>query len=149
MNITVIIATKNRYHDLHKCLNSLLEQTRLPQKIVIVDASEPFHTLEEFETRCRKKKIELLQIKSKPGLTLQRNIGIEHASTEIVSFFDDDVILHKEYLQSIVEIFEADSGKRIGGVTGKILNQTDFHPLSILLRKIFLLPEPSKGEVKP
>ena len=52
------------------------------------------------------------------GLPNARNEALPHARGDIVTFFDDDVLLEKDYLENMVRVFDSDPG--IGGVTGRI-----------------------------
>jgi len=146
MKISVIIATKDRFEDVLTCLKSIFNQPVLPNEVIIVDSSDKVG-LENIIKQNFDFKIKYIH--SKPGLTFQRNVGIKYASGDLVSFFDDDVILDKKYFENIVKIFEKDISKKIGGVTGKIVNQSDMKLISKIYRKIFCLSEIKRGEVKP
>ena len=117
--ISVIIPTKNRTHDVIRCLESITIQTMLPDEIVIVDSSD----IEELKYELNA--FHNLNIKyihtSKPGLTLQRNIGIKASSGDIIVFSDDDMIWDKDYLKEIISVFEDYPAEKIGGVSGNIM----------------------------
>lgn len=119
--ISVIIPTKNRFHDIIKCIESILVQTLLPDEIVIVDSSntqELKSKIEEFKSE----KTEIIYVHTKPGVNYQRNIGIERSWGDIVFILDDDTILEKNYIKDIVNVFENDKENKIGGVQGDIIN---------------------------
>jgi GT2 family glycosyltransferase len=119
--ISVIIATKDRFQDIIKCIESIEVQTLLPDEIVIVDASDK-QELNEAIKHQFSGSVKIIYIHSKPGLTYQRNVGIGASCGDIVSFLDDDVILDKDFIKEIVNVFENDKGKSIGGVCGDIVN---------------------------
>jgi len=117
--VSVIISTKNRTQDVMRCLESISIQTILPDEIIIVDSSDTEQLKEELGA------FHVLNIKyihSKPGLTLQRNIGIKASSGDILIFLDDDVTLDKDYIKEIMHVFESCRVRSIGGVTGEIVN---------------------------
>jgi GT2 family glycosyltransferase len=119
--ISVIIPTKNRFHDIIECIKSILVQTLLPDEIIIVDASDTQELnskIEEFKSE----KTKSLYIHTKPGLTYQRNVGIGASCGDIVFFLDDDVILDNDFVKEIVNVFENDKERKIGGVCGDIIN---------------------------
>jgi GT2 family glycosyltransferase len=60
-----------------------------------------------------------------PGLPASRNLAIKIATGDILAFFDDDVILHSDYLERIAEIYEEDAEQAVGGVGGLLFD--DFH----------------------
>ncbi|HYG39591.1 MAG TPA: glycosyltransferase [Cytophagales bacterium] len=150
MKVEIIIPTKDRYEDLKKAIKSIVEQTLLPSKIVIVDAGEIPKDYSVLLKLCADKGIYFKVIPSAPGLTHQRNQAIGQIEHDLVIFFDDDVELDSNYIKSIASAFEADKNMKLGGATGKILNAVSKPGLiSKLLRKTFLLSLPSKGEILP
>ncbi|MBC2709803.1 MAG: glycosyltransferase family 2 protein [Desulfosarcina sp.] len=148
MNISVIICTKNRSQDLKVSLDSIINQSILPDEIIVVDSSTNFDT----KLLCKNYKnifsIPLFYYQTAPGLTKQRNIGVKHSSKEIIAFIDDDVILEESYFKEIKEAFAVSD--KILGVGGRILNVKPDALFSGILKKIFLLTEfaEKKGIVK-
>ena len=120
--ISVIICTKNRMQEVTKCIESVLTQTLLPDEIVIIDGSDTEALNLEIKRRFNVEKI--VYIHSKPGYTYQQNIGIEASSGDIIIFLDDDVILDKDYIKNIIYVFDNDFGKKVGGVSGEIIAET-------------------------
>lgn len=122
MKISVIICTRNRFDDFTKTLSSLIEQTRLPDELIVVDSSD-------------EKKLEgylgsvdlpfpVRYFYTQPGLTLQRNYGIRECANDLLFFFDDDVSLDKSYLAEVEKVFANDTNHKIGAVGGKIIEQS-------------------------
>ena len=91
-NIAFVVATKDRPIDLHKMLQSLSDQTYIPNQIIIVDASK-------ISVRSIVKNFQSLDIKyiyhPRPSAAAQRNIGIKavNSNMALVGFLDDDVVL--------------------------------------------------------
>lgn len=117
--ISIVICTKDREPTLKNTLNTVFYQTHQPYEIIIVDdgnlnQDEIINLVEQNGIPCQFLK------KDTPGLTVSRNWGANHAQGDIILFLDDDVILDKEYIAGIMEIFEADSEKKVGGVTGTL-----------------------------
>ena len=80
-----------------------------------------------------------IYIHTKPGLTHQRNVGIEHATGHVIYFFDDDVVLQKDYLAQMQKAF-ADHPEYGGGM-GSIENMQPYVADKYrLLQQFFLLP---------
>ena len=107
MNTTssVVICTRNRLQDITTCLHSLKEQTVQPNELIIVDSSDnKLVDNPAFTQLCNQQEFPQTNIVYKhtaPGLPLQRNVGISLASSDITYFFDDDVILEKNYLETM------------------------------------------------
>lgn len=117
--VSVIISTKNRTQDAITCLKSISIQTLLPDEIIIVDSSDTDQLKAEFSAFHG---LNIKYVRSKPGLTLQRNIGIKTSSGDILIFLDDDITLHKDYIKEIMHVFGSSRVRPIGGVTGQIVN---------------------------
>jgi GT2 family glycosyltransferase len=137
---SVIICTKDREKDLLECVDSIKAQTLLPKELVIVDAGKENGIKTNLEEKLKKTPLELKYIRTPPGLTRQRNIGVKNSSGDIVLFFDDDVILDKDYLKNILNVYSSsESDGKIGGVSGKMTNVKPPKLLIRIFRKIFLL----------
>jgi len=131
---TVIVPTYNRPKELEDCIVSLLKQTVKPSELIIVDDGnlESIPHLEQLESA----EIETIHVKKAiPGLTESRNKGISLAKGDIVFFFDDDVILHNEYLEEILKVYSSVPFEQIGGVGGMIFNRPS-KSLFAVVRKV-------------
>ncbi len=138
---SVVICTKNRLDDLVRCLDSLSRQTRAPQELIIVDSSDiPLQQeqlfLDHFNAECFPAS-NLKYIHTTPGLTRQRNIGVQHATGKIIYFFDDDVVLEKEYLSVMHAAFEVNPA--YAGGMGTITNIAPLSWRYRLFRTFFFL----------
>lgn len=105
----VIICTRNRCADLVHTLHSLTKQTELPDELIIVDSSTiPVKNEKTFEQIFNDSNFGATRLKylhTAPGLPFQRNVGVAHATSEIIHFLDDDVELDAQYLQSMNDVF--------------------------------------------
>lgn len=116
--ISVIIPTKDRYKDVMQCIESVVTQSLIPDEIVIVDGSRDGRKLQSKIEAFKRKGIRFLYIHTRPGLTYQRNVGINASSGDTIIFLDDDVILDRDYIRQIMHVFNDDVHKKVGGVTG-------------------------------
>ncbi len=139
---SVIICTRNRMRDVIAFLESLKIQTVQPTEVIIVDSSDKRLDGEEYFTKTFTQAYfissRLLYKHTQPGLTYQRNVGLDNATSDIIYFFDDDVILTPLYLEEMQKIFEH-YPKYAGGM-GAISNSEPlkFTP-SRIIRLLFLL----------
>jgi glucosyl-dolichyl phosphate glucuronosyltransferase len=111
INLSIIIPTYNRAQDLGECLDSIRGQTRKPQEIIIVDDSDNEDTFNLVTSRIedfKNKKMTLKFIKNEKerSSAIARNQGLTVASGNIILFLDDDVILHNDYIEHILELYE-------------------------------------------
>lgn len=130
--ISVIICTKDRYDDIKNLLSDLATQTLLANEIIIVDATEMPQSLGDYSNRLSP----IVHIHSLPGLTRQRNVGVENAHGDFLFFFDDDVRLENNYLAEVMAVFLQDNHKKIGGVMGKIVMENEWYNRQKLIIKI-------------
>ena len=157
LKISVVIPTKNRFQDIIKCIDSILIQTLLPDEIVIVDASDT-QELNSKIKEFKSEKTKFVYVHTKPGLTYQRNVGVKVSSGDIVIFLDDDVILDKNFIKEIMHIFNDDLEKKVGGVVGNPINNTEKQSYSliysikrstfIIFVTIFFLIKPGNGKFR-
>ncbi len=143
---SIIVPTLNRSKYLCRMLESVFEQTLLPYEIIIVDQSNNDETLkvvEHFNTCAKELGIVFSYLYlSDPGLTRARNIGLEAATGNFVTFLDDDVILDKKYMEEVSKTIDK-HGAIV--VQGKITNYHDrFHFYRYLIQKLFMLSSPSE-----
>lgn len=139
---SVIICTRNRLQDLIVCLQSLQNQMVPADELIIVDSStQPLNhnqTFQELFSQELFPTTKLKYIHTAPGLTYQRNQGIQHAQGDLIYFFDDDVKLTPEYLKNMNRVF-ATRPEYAGGM-GTVTNPGEYKSkLSAPFRKFFLL----------
>lgn len=116
MFLSVIIPTYNRLDELIRCLESLFQQARKPDEILIVDGSEDSSAISISEHYKNQVKI----INSGRGITRQRNVGVSNLSvlSDIVLFLDDDIVLEPDYTEKILKCYEEDENCIFGGIEG-------------------------------
>lgn len=140
---SIIVCSRNRLDDIIIMLESVRRQSLQPTEIIIVDSSaKPYDSEPAFTTIfCARlwPQTRLAYCQSKPGLTLQRNVGIDRAQADIIYFFDDDVILDPDYLGVMHHFFAANPHYAAG--MGSISN---IEPLRRgkhrFFRTLFMLP---------
>lgn len=119
--ITIIIPTHNRPDSLLRCLESIWE-LNYPESqfevIVIDDSSTAFKIVEPFQVSHP---IRIADSPRRIGLQRARNLGISMAKGEILCFLDDDVIVQREWLASLVKNY---ASQEIGGVGGRVASRT-------------------------
>jgi GT2 family glycosyltransferase len=118
-------------------------QTIAPSELIIVDSSDvPLAEQQAFKELFAQQNFErsvLIYLHTKPGLTYQRNRGIERASGEITYFFDDDTVLEPNYLEQMNQTFEQypEYMAGLGDISNIPQNPSWKYQL---FRKFFLLP---------
>jgi len=147
--ISVIVCTKDRKDELNRFIHSLDKQSVLPAELIIVDASKNTKTAKYINEKKRSSSYIIKYIKTDPGLTLQRNIGIKASKGKYIYFFDDDVVIENDFIEVIINTFNEFKDKNIGGITGRITNiavKNSF--IDQLIKKLFFLTAHGNGRLK-
>ena len=92
-NISLYVPVYNGEKTIKKCLDGILNQTLLPRKILVINDNSTDKTKEILESY--KDKIEILENKKNLGISLTRDIAVNHLKTEYVASVDADVDLIK------------------------------------------------------
>ena len=118
MKISLILATLHRTHEVQALLTSLTQQTYSHFEVIIIDQNSDERItplIQSFD------QLDILHLRSAIGLSLARNVGLSHASGEIVGFPDDDCTYPPMLLQSIVAFFQQGAYPLL---TGKTIDPT-------------------------
>ena len=126
VEISVVIASRNRSAWLLECLRSLESQTidkETFEVVVVNDGSDDntSESLREYGTQCD------LQLRiidqDNHGVSFARNVGIEKASASLVAFTDDDCLLPPNWLKTFINEF-AELPLEYAGVGGPLNSST-------------------------
>lgn len=117
MNIVVIIVTKDRPNELHRCLTSIQQQTVQPYSVLVVDGSTTAEPIVQ--------SFGYPYYQSTPGITRQRNVARQHIphATDIVLYCDDDTVLPPGTMTRVISAFADQS---VIGVTGQMRGEPFF-----------------------
>lgn len=139
----LIICTKDRPIETGTCLDSVAEQSSVPDRVIVVDSSRTDTTRRMVESVAQRTGLAVEFVHCAPGLTRQRNVALDHVdeSADIVHFVDDDAVLDPECLREILSVF--DDHPEAGGVGGRISNLWDHEPP--WYRRAFLLSSRRQG----
>jgi len=153
MNFSVIIPTYKREDDLGDCLESIVCQSLLPNRVFLVDDDE---LSGEFVFRWKAdlsdKGIDLVHyVKDHSfeprGSNESRNKGLALAIEEIVFIFDDDIILEDGFFEAIIKTWNECDSKNLIGVGGVIKNNRKQGVLENFYAKVFGLAGESDWDV--
>lgn len=147
MHATALICTRNREKDLLQALQSIALQSRTFREIIIIDSSDQsLRESEQFNNFFVSKNFgstRLIYRHTEPGLTRQRNIGIALNTSDIINFFDDDVILERKYLEKVLEIFESNAHYMGGMVNLKNIKKKPWY--FYFFRRLFMLQSDNRS----
>jgi GT2 family glycosyltransferase len=136
-----VVCTRNRIEELTRFCLSVARQTRPPQQLIVVDASDEVIPLPaRLVDRLERRGVELVHVSCEPGLTRQRNRALQWAKSDWVAYFDDDVALDEDYNRVFLRECERLVGESgAAGMQGTITNVTVSRPARRLIDRLFLL----------
>ena len=116
-SISVIIPTKNRFNLLLKALKSCSWQTRLPSEVIIVNDGNVFSEKENTEIASVLGKDCPFEVLGNqyPGAAGARKTGAQFATSEILTYLDDDNLMWPTWLESVDREFILESDQLIYG----------------------------------
>jgi len=130
-DIAVVIATRNRAHELAATLDRITALDPAPGAIIVADsASDDPAPVARAATRAGALLVRL----ERPGLSRARNAGAAAAAQPFVSFLDDDCRVDPGWLRGICAGFSTDE---IHAVTGQLLPAELQTPAQILFLRAF------------
>ncbi|WP_443750140.1 glycosyltransferase family 2 protein [Asticcacaulis solisilvae] len=112
--VSLVICTRDRPEALRRCLESLRDQVRAPDEVIVVDNASV-----TAETRAVAEAFGAVYVREdRPGLDIARNTGARTARFDLVAYTDDDTELHPLWLDQLCAGF---TDGRIMAVTGLVL----------------------------
>lgn len=116
-DISVLLCTRNRGDRIRDAIDSILENSYTNFELIVLDQSLDDKTKEVLE-KYHDSRIRYIRSHT-VGLSKSRNIAINKCLTEIIAFTDDDCIVDREWLASIMLEYKNDSS--LMGIFGRVL----------------------------
>ncbi|KKH96470.1 hypothetical protein EO95_10585 [Methanosarcina sp. 1.H.T.1A.1] len=147
MNVSIIIPTYKRSHDLKECLDSIFIQTKFPSEIIVVDNADDFETekivsVEKVFFENKGAIIKYIKNGKLNSANIARNIGADNAKNDLLLFVDDDVVLDPNFIKEILNAFS--QYPNAIGVQGYIQNM-EVNPLIDIIERVFFLKHSRKN----
>ena len=119
MDYDIVIATRNRASILEVSIPLMLSQGRRPRRLIVVDSSDDDQAARKsVESVLVGDPIEFEFLRSEPGVTRQRNVGLRRVGSPVVMFPDDDSLWLPGVAEAIMRVYERDEQGVIGAVCG-------------------------------
>lgn len=109
MSVTALIPTWQRRHDIDAALTSVVEQTRPPEEIIVVDDGSTDGTAEHLQRHWPA--IRLLRQRHQ-GVSAARNLGIRAARSEWIALLDSDDRWYPNKLERQLDALQAQPAYR-------------------------------------
>ena len=119
MDISIVICSYNRAHNLPECFEHLLKlegMDAVQWEIILVDNNSTDDTQSVSLRYDESSSLNIRYIfEGQQGLSFARNKGIETATGKYVVFIDDDIRVTPKWLRTIYDTFEAFGCDAVGG----------------------------------
>ena len=114
MKLTVYIPCYNAEPYIEQSIRGLLNQSRPPDEILVVDDGSKDRTVE----LASKFPVRIVRHEQNKGLAAARNTAFRHASHDLVGAIDADVRVEREWLEHLVSHF---ADPRVVGTGGRLM----------------------------
>ena len=118
MEISVVIATRNRKSRLISLLANLNQSTYPIHEVIIMDSSDEKMQPSEY---LFPGKLNIIYLTSESSVCIQRNAGIQRAAAPWIFICDDDIEVPNDYLQKLADHITVHPES--GAVSGIVLQQ--------------------------
>jgi len=115
MKVSLILATKTRVAEIERFLRSLTQQGHGDLELIVVDQNEDNRL--EATLGQSKHLFPILHLRSEPGLSSARNVGMASATGDILAFPDDDCWYPEGLMARVISQFQ--SRPLVDGFTGR------------------------------
>jgi GT2 family glycosyltransferase len=115
--VTVAVCTRDRTHELARCLDSLCE-LRYPALDLLVVDNAPIADTTARLVRERYPNVRYV-CEPRPGLDWARNRAIDEARGEIIAYTDDDVVVDAGWVSALAAVFV--ESREVMAVTGLVV----------------------------
>ena len=119
MDASIVICTYNRAASLKRTLTSLAEMECPPGitwEVIVVDNNSKDETKSITEDFIRTSKINVIYVfEQTQGKSFALNKGSSVAKGKVLAYTDDDVIVHSDWLNNIINAFQSTNAACVGG----------------------------------
>ena len=113
----LVVATVGRVSELDHFLTSLEFQTHQDFRVILVDQNPD----DRLDVVVEGRPLEVLHVRSAPGLSRARNRGLAEVTANVVAFPDDDCAYDQDVLGHVGRFLAHDAS--LDGVTGRSVNR--------------------------
>ncbi|MEM8778272.1 MAG: glycosyltransferase [Cyanobacteria bacterium P01_G01_bin.49] len=112
--VTIIMVPRERFSGTQESLQSIYDHTTIPFNLIYVDANSPEKIQTYLKQQSQEKNFQLLRTNHYLTPNQARNLGLGHVKTPYLVFIDNDVIVTKGWLESLVTCAEETNAAVVG-----------------------------------
>jgi teichuronic acid biosynthesis glycosyltransferase TuaG len=104
--IDIILPNYNSSKFLKQTLKSILGQTYKNWRLIIIDDSSDYKTIDILRKHCSDKRIKIFWLKKNRGAGFCRNLGIKKSKSPYIAFIDSDDVWKKNKLKNQINFMK-------------------------------------------
>jgi len=118
LDVSLVVATRNRPHEIGPCVETLRQNAGDYLELVVVDQSDDDATERVLAEVPDSAKLRYIKTSTR-GLSKARNLAVESTRGAIIAFTDDDCRVPSDWVRSLRQVFEREpeTGLLFGRVT--------------------------------
>ena len=111
--ISIYVPVFNGEKTIKKCLDSIFNQTLIPNKILVINDNSTDNTKKILDDYGND--IEVINNEKNEGLSHSRFLAVNYLKTKYIASIDADVVLSKDWLNRVYKSLEKNSATMVGG----------------------------------
>ncbi|MDF1544061.1 MAG: glycosyltransferase [bacterium] len=131
MRFSLIMATINRREEVARMMASLERQSSKDFELILVDQNSDNRLNDLVETH--RARFAIVHLRSQPGLSRSRNVGLNYARGEFVSFPDDDCLYPPELLEQVLDWML--ENEQYVGLSGRSIDESGLSTVTLFDRE--------------
>jgi GT2 family glycosyltransferase len=113
-DVTIVVVPRERFSYARRSLESILEHTETPYKLVYVDGGSPSGLRRYLAAQARARGFDLIRTEHYLPPNRARNLGLQKVDTKYVVFLDNDVLVNSGWLGPLVRCAEETGASIVG-----------------------------------
>ena len=105
LKVSIIIPVYNTSKYLHRCLDSILNQSYENFECICINDGSTDNSLEILEEYAKKEKRIIILSQKNSWASVARNYWMENAKWKYITFVDSDDFIKKDYIEQFVKAF--------------------------------------------
>ena len=115
--VTVVVVQRERLSPARRTLDRLLASLSVPHRMIYVDGGSPRKLAAWLRERSAQHGFELVRVDRNLAPSESRNIGLSRATTELVAFVDNDVVVEDGWLERMIACVDETGAAAVGPLT--------------------------------
>jgi GT2 family glycosyltransferase len=115
--VTVVVVQRERLSPARRTLERLVASITVPHRMMYIDGGSPRKLAAWLRERAAEHGFEILRVDRNLAPSEARNLGLARASTELVAFVDNDVVVEDGWLERLIACLDETGAAAVGPLT--------------------------------